>query len=204
MIKFKKNIEKHLPYDRENFLDFLSSYPMDGTPPPKTYGWYGVSIENNMFKDKDRFAKTKDITQFIDSYSPIIHDLILSLCLSKKWVINHVHPASRWLRKEEKKIDALRKIFQEKEVSKFFSGAIILSESEILPLIADLLSYPYLPLDDYSYYASITISNYECPLIIYIEDNYRIEAFSTDQDILDVLFTKNYAGFKITDCHSDV
>ncbi len=182
MIKFKNRVEKHVPYNWNYYIDFIESEPLQKTKVP----WYGASF---MLNNEDNQA------QFLEVYEPMFRDILTESVDRRTWLINHtLHPEFRWFPNNEDNLQGLRAIFKQYRISNYFRGSILISTSELLKIIQDVMLYPVSVFSEKgSLYADIDISNCDIPLIIKFTHHLTLDVLSTDKKIVDRLVDKFYS-----------
>jgi len=192
MIEFKKNVNKLLPYDREQFSYFFDD---DFESNVK---WYGVSIQLSC---EERII---ELTKYISVYEPFFSNLVLKLDKGSSWIVNHEHKDFQWFPNLEDNLNSLRTLFKQRNIPNSFVGALVFTKHELLKYTKDIISYPYvLPNKVGKLYRDIDISHGKLQFIIKISGHLCIDLFSTDKELLkeiindnlsDNLIVKEYRG----------
>lgn len=131
MIEFKKSFKKALPYDREEYIDFLGNHFYSYTQ------WFGVSIQlPGGYEGRDI-----SLTEYLEAYEEWFIKTILRLDNGSPWVVNHVID-SKWLPNDEDNLTPLRTVFKQNNIPNRFKGALILSTGDLLKLSQDFITYP--------------------------------------------------------------
>jgi len=176
MIEFKKNIEKILPYNKEQYFDFLDD-DLDIVS-----DWHGVSIQ---IAD----GKT-EIDINIDRYIEIFKTIILKLDKDLPWIINHYYKDMNWFPNDNDNLNSFRTLFKENNIPNTFKGSIIFMKDDLMKFAKDLIMYPYV-----LSYRDLDISHSVIPFIIKITNHLTIDLISTDKTtlklIVDNVFSKD-------------
>ncbi len=180
MIQFKKDVEKILPYDRHQYVEFLFD-ELD-----LSIKWFGVSFQ------LDRNGEKIALAEFIEIYQPWFKEIILRLGRDHSWIVNHDKKDLEWFPNDEDNLKSLRNLFKQNNVSNRFKGALIFSEDTLLEFSKDLISYPYSVFNEDSlFYMNIDISHHELPFIIKISDHLNIDLLSTSKELLKEVVSEN-------------
>lgn len=173
MLEFKKNINKLLPYDKEQYLLFME----DEDIKPKIM-WYGFSIQINI-QEKIIFSDALNILE--KSLKKILSNFENSF-----WIINHDDKDLPWFIDNDKNLKELRTTFKRNNIKNNFKGSIFCSHYELIKLSRDLISYPYI-----LSYKNLDISNKNIPIIIKTTSHLTIDVLSTEIGILNTLIKYN-------------
>lgn len=182
MIEFKRNASKILPYNIEQYIEFLN----DDVPP--TVKWYGVSFQlPDVFEGKDIGLK-----KFVEAYDGWFEYLISMFENDSSWIVNHDYKDMNWFPNNENNLISLRALFKERGIPNSFRGAVIFTKDDLLKFSKDLISYPYAVFNEDGFlYKDLDISNSELPLIIKISGHLNIDLLSTDRKILRKIVDEN-------------
>lgn len=179
MIKFKNTFTDILPYDRDQYIEFLFEEP-------NLVKWYGVSFQLNK-KDK-----TISLPEFIQVYEPWLKKVILTFDRGSLWILNHDKNDFEWLPNNEDNLPSLRNLFKQNNISKNFKGALIFSEDTLIEFSKELISYPYGVFNEHDlFYSNIDISHNKLPFVIKILDHLNIDLLSTDEELLKRIIKEN-------------
>lgn len=169
MVRFEKNCQEVLPYDRDNYTEFL--FGEAGIKPE----WFGVSFQ---LKD-DRNTGSFEI--FLNSYRGWLKELLQGFGSKVSWIVNHDKADQDWFPNNEPNLHQLRGLFKENKIKRSFRGALIFDRDTILGIAEDLLAYPVkLFGEEGLYYTNLDISNKEFPFVIKISDHLNLDLLSTD------------------------
>lgn len=168
MIEFKKNIGKILPYNKEQYFDFLDD-DLDITS-----NWNGISIQ---------VADNKtDVDLNIDRYIEIFEFIILKFDQDLPWIINHYYKDMYWFPNDDENLNSFRALFKANNISNTFKGSIIFMKDDLMKFAKDLIMYPYV-----LSYRDLDISHSVMPLIIKITNHLTIDVISTNKIILKLI-----------------
>ena len=195
MIEFKKDVNKLLPYDREQFSYFIDD---DFKSLVK---WYGVSFQLGCDERKI------ELSEYLSVYEPFFTNLILKLDKGSSWILNHEYKDFKWFPNLEDNLNSLRFLFKQRNIPNSFIGALVFTNHDLLKFTKDIISYPYvLPNKVGKLYRNIDISHGKLQFIIKISGHLCIDLFSTDKELLkeiineklsDKLIVKEYRGSSI-------
>ena len=133
MVEFKKNVEKVLPYDRRQYIEFLCDDDID-----LSIKWYGVSFQLPGTSE----GKEIDLTEFIEIYEWLFRKVVLKLDNGSFWIVNHDNKDLKWFPNNEDNLTALRTLFKQNNIPNTFKGALIFTTDDLLKFYVDLISYP--------------------------------------------------------------
>ncbi|WP_343555614.1 hypothetical protein [Sphingobacterium sp.] len=169
-----------LPYDRNDYIDFLVGEPIP------SLNWYGVSFQ------VDPKGKEFNLADFITLYDPWFKMVISTFEQGSTWIINHDKKDLEWFPNNEDNLPSLRNLFKQNDISANFRGALICSEDLLMELSKDLISYPYgLFKEEGLFYSNIDISHRELPFVIKVLDHLNIDLLSTDEKLLRKVVSEN-------------
>ena len=180
MIEFKKDINKVLPYDRKQYIEFLDD--------DSSINWYGVSFQLHGRSTGKKIALTK----YVKIYERLFKNVVLQLDNGSFWIVNHDDKDLKWLPKDDDNLAHLRTLFKQRDVSNAFKGALIFMKDDLLEFSSDLISYPYAVLSkDGFLYKNLDISHGELQFIIKISGYLDIDFLSTNKELLKEVVNKN-------------
>ena len=84
MIEFKKRFAKMLPYDRDQYINFLIDEPVSSIE------WFGVSFQLDQTKTKINLA------EFITLYQPWLKGVVSRFDQHAFWIVNHDKKDLAW------------------------------------------------------------------------------------------------------------
>lgn len=180
MIKFKNDVQGALPYNRNIYASFLK-----GNSDVQVQ-WYGVSFQLPGGYE----GREIDLQEYFEAYENWFKKLILQFDNVPYWVVNH-DIDDYWFPNEEDTLGPLRTIFAENNIPNEFSGALILTTTELLTLSNCLISYPFSVFSDNTLYDDLDISHSMLPLIIKVSAHMNIDILSTDKELLKNIVSKN-------------
>jgi hypothetical protein len=184
MIEFKKVINKILPYNREQYFDFL-----DDDCDSQSY-WYAVS-----FQIKSRDERQVDIKN-VDVFESLFKNLILKLDNNSCWIVNHDDKDLKWFPNDEDNLTSLRTLFKQNIVPNTFIGALIFTKDDLLKFAKDLISYPYTVFNKEGLlYKNLDISHSELQFIIKTTGHLTIDLLSTDKELLRKVINDNSSSY---------
>jgi hypothetical protein len=178
MIIFEKNIEKILPYNREQYLNFLYDASTSSVK------WYGLSFQINGNDEP------VSLMEYIDNYESFLKELILNLKNNSYWIVNHEGSKDfDWFPNKVKNLPSLRSLFRERNILGTYRGALLFTEEDLLKYTKDLILYPYVVLNKKGLlFRNINISHDKLPLVIKTTGHYDIDVLSTDEMLLKEIF----------------
>jgi len=180
MIEFKKNVKKALPYNRQQYIEFLHD-DFDSS-----IEWYGVSFQLN------RKGKEISLTEFVEIYEFLFRNTILKLDNGSFWVVNHDDKDLKWFPNDYDNLTFLRTIFKQRNVPDTYRGALLFTKDDLLEFSKDLISYPIaLYYKDALLYKNLDISHGELQFIIKISGHKTIDLLSTDKMLLRKIISEN-------------
>ncbi len=172
-MKFIKEVNEILPYDRELYIDYLSGE----TQSPVV--WYGVSFQISANSEAQTNARKTE------AYESLLKRIILKFDSKSLWIVNHDDKDLKWLPKKGDNLSSLRALFAQYGVLNKFSGALIFTQDELLAIFPELIAYPRVVLqDDVFLYKDLDISHNTLPLVIKISGHFNIDFLSTDLSFL--------------------
>lgn len=180
MIEFKEKFEELLPYDRENYIEFLDD---DFKFSPK---WCGLSFQ--------LVCEEKEIglPKFIESYESIFKRVILKFDQNSFWVVNHDDIDLDWFPNKEDNLPELRTLFKQNNILNSFRGALVLMKDDLLKYSRELISYPFSVFNEAGLlYKDLDISHSNLQLIIKISGHWNIDFLSTDKELLKLIVNEN-------------
>ncbi|WP_316837038.1 hypothetical protein [Pedobacter nutrimenti] len=124
MIEFKNNVQRELPYDRLQYIEFL----YDDLDSPK---WHGVSFQLNK-EDKEI-----SLIEFIERYQDWFKNIISTLDNGSIWIVNHDKSDLDWFPNEENNLTSIRTLFKQNGIPNTFKGALIFTKSDLLKFSKD-------------------------------------------------------------------
>jgi len=187
MIEFKKNVKKILPYDRQQYLDFLDENFDSSTK------WYGVSLQLPGGYEGRKIS----LMEYLEAYERWFKAIILQLDNGSLWIVNHDYKDLQWLPNDEDNLISLRALFKQNNIPNEFKGALSFTKDDLLKVSNDLISYPLAVFNAADVlYKDLDISHSELPFIIKISGHANIDLLSTDKDLLkEVLDANSSNGF---------
>lgn len=182
MIEFKRNVNKILPYDRAQYIEFLND------DVPSTVKWYGVSFQlPGVFEGKDI-----GLEKFIEAYEGWFENAISIFDNGLNWIVTHDRKGWNWFPNNGNNLISLRALFKERDIPNSFRGAIIFTKDDLLKFSKDLISYPYAVFSEDGFlYNDLDISHSELPFIIKISGHLNIDLLSTDKKLLKKVVDEN-------------
>ncbi|WP_324758355.1 hypothetical protein [Sphingobacterium thalpophilum] len=190
MIQFKKSFTDLLPYDRQQYIEFLFDEP------DVSVKWYGISFQLD--------GRKINLPEFIKIYTRWLRKVIETFDRGSSWILNHDKTDFEWFPNNEDNLPSLRSLFKQRNISNKFKGALIFGEDDLIEFSKDLISYPYGVFNENNlFYTNIDISHGELPFVIKILDHLNIDLLSTDEQLLkkivrenqlDTLILKPYRG----------
>jgi len=182
MVDFKRNFRKLLPYDREEYLDFLGYRFYTYTE------WYGVSFQLPGGYEGRKIG----LTEYIEAYGKWFRNIIVQLDNGFSWIVNHDRYDNIWFPYEEQTVPSLRLLFKQNNIPNNFKGALVLTTDDLLKYSADIIIYPFSVIqEDNVCYNDLDISHSELPIIIKISAHGNIDLLSTDKAFLKEIAEKN-------------
>lgn len=179
-IEFKEKFEELLPYDRENYIEFLDD---DFKFSSK---WCGLSFQ--LVCDE----KEIDLPKFIESYESIFKRVILKFDQNSFWVVNHDDIDLDWFPNEEDNLPELRTLFKQNNILNSFRGALVLMKDDLLKYSRELISYPFSVFNEAGLlYKDLDISHSNLQLIIKISGHWNIDFLSTDKELLKLIVNES-------------
>ncbi len=188
MVEFIKNVKKALPYDREEYIDFLG-YKF------YTYvKWYGVSFQlPGGFEGRDI-----SLTEYLESYESWFRNVILQFDSTSSWIVNHDDRDDIWFPTKEDSLPTLRTLFKQNNIPNKFKGALIFTADDLLKFCKDLIIYPTAVFNKPGLlYDDVDISYSELPFIIKITHHRNIDFLSTDKEYLRKVVNQNHSSLFI-------
>ena len=183
MIEFKKVVNEVLPYDREEYFNFLND------DCDLQSNWHAVSFQLNSSYEMQ-----------IDMKNVNVFDLLFKNVISKLdngsfWIVSHDNNDQKWFPNHEDNLTSLRALFKQNTVSGTFIGALIFTKDELLKFAKDLISYPYAVFNKEGLlYKNLDISHSELQFIIKITGHLTIDLLSTDKELLRKVVTDNLSS----------
>ena len=135
MITFDKEVEMLLPYDRDQYLDFLEDDSI------LLVKWYGLSFQIN---GNDEHIS---LIEYIDSYEYFVKELISNLNNNSNWIVNLEDKNFEWFPNDENNLYDLRSLFRKNKISLEYTGGAVFSNEDLQQYVKDLILYPYVLLD---------------------------------------------------------
>lgn len=175
MIEFKKNVEKALPYDRRQYLEYFDDDFDSSTK------WYGVSFQLPGGYE----GREIGLMEYLEAYERWFKAIVLQLDNGSFWIVNHDDKDLQWLPNDEDNLISLRTLFKQNNIQNEFKGALSFTKDDLLKFSKDLISYPLAVFDATDVlYKDLDISHSELPFIIKISGHANIDLLSTDKDLL--------------------
>jgi hypothetical protein len=100
MIKFKRNFEKLLPYNRKNYLGYQAGADL-------SVKWYGVSFQVVEIADR----KDASFQQYLELYEPLFKNMVLDFDNGSSWIVSHDRDGRPWFPYENDSLPDLRTLF---------------------------------------------------------------------------------------------
>jgi hypothetical protein len=187
MIEFRKSFKKALPYDREEYMDFLGNHFYSYTE------WYGVSFQlPGGYEGRDI-----SLTEYLEAYEEWFKNTILQLDNALSWIVNHDRD-SKWFPNDEDNLTSLRTLFKQNDIPNKFKGALIFTTEDLLNFSRDLITYPIAVFDKHGLlYHDLDISHGELPFVIKISGHSNIDLLSTDKELLKKVVCENNSSLFI-------
>jgi len=180
VIKFKKNIEEALPYNRLSYVKYLDD------DFESTSEWCGVSFQLN---DKEREI---GLEKYIEFYEPLFKSVVSKLDNGSPWVVNHDDKNLKWFPNDEDNLTSLRILFKQNNIANTFIGALIFMKDDLLDFSKDLISYPFAVFnEDGLLYKNLDISHSKLQFIIKISGHWNIDFLSTNKELLRKIVDEN-------------
>lgn len=181
MIKFEKDVKKLLPYDRKQYIKFLSN---DEAP----ICWYGMSFQlPGAYENKEI-----ELSHFLRVFEPLFESVISRLDNGSFWIVNHEDKDLDWFPNNDNTLIQLRSLFKEGNVPNTFRGALVFTKKELLDLSKDFICYPYSVFQKEEYfYKDLNISHAELQFIIKISGHLNIDFLSQNRTLLQEIVTAN-------------
>jgi len=175
MINFKKTFKKILPYDKQEYLDFLFA------DEDSSVKWYGVSFQlPGVFEGKDI-----GLIKFLNVYESLFKNVVSKLDCGVSWIITHDISDCVWFPNNANTVTQLRSLFKENGIPSTFKGALIFDKDNLLRYWKDILSYPYTVVGSpRRLYSNLDVSYSALPFIIKISGHLTIDFLSTDENLL--------------------
>ena len=180
MIKFDKEVEQFLPYNRKKYKSGK--------------GWFGVSFQlPGVFEGVDI-----GLEKYLESYENWFKNIISKLDNDSLWVVNHDIIDNHWFPNEENNLNNLRVLFKQNNISNSFVGALLFTTDDLLKFAKDLISYPYAVINKKGHlYANLDISIKEQPFVIKISGHLCIDILSTNKEFLRQIVRENSSSIFI-------
>ena len=183
MIEFKKNVQKVLPYDRQQYIEFLSN-DFDSS----TIKWYGVSFQLSGLDKRKEIG----LTEFVEKYECWFKNTISRFDNNSLWIINHDDKDLSWFPNDDDNLNHLRTLFKKRSVPNTFRGALTFTQDDLLEFSKDLISYPYVVLSNDGFlYKDLDISHGQLQFVIKISGHFNIDFLSVDKELLREVVNEN-------------
>jgi len=177
MIIFEKNVEKILPYNREQYLNFLYDASTSSVK------WYGLSFQINGNEEP------VSLMEYINSYESFFKELILNLKNKSNWIVNLEDENCDWFPNNANNLPSLRSLFRERNILGTYRGALLFTEEDLLKYTKDLILYTYVASKRKGLlYRNINISHEKLPLVIKTTGHCDIDVLSSDEMLLKEIF----------------
>ena len=177
MIIFEKNVEKILPYNREQYLNFLYDASTSSVK------WYGLSFQINGNEEP------VSLMEYINSYESFFKELILNLKNKSNWIVNLEDENCDWFPNNANNLPSLRSLFRERNILGTYRGALLFTEEDLLKYTKDLILYTYVASKRKGLlYRNINISHEKLPLVIKTTGPCDIDVLSSDEMLLKEIF----------------
>lgn len=175
MVKFEKEVEKLLPYDRKEYINF--KFLAKGFDSPTD--WYGVSFQTN--REKHEIS----LTDFIELYEPFFREVISITDSGASWIVNHDDKDLDWFPNDARNLSSLRSLFKQRGIPNSYKGALVLTKDDLFAYSKNLISYPHIVIPTKNvWYKDLDISHAEVPFIIKISGHLNIDLLSKDKMFL--------------------
>lgn len=162
----ENNIDGKLPYNRKKYISGI--------------GWYGCSFQlPGGFE-----GRNIDIEEYLNAYDTWFKDVILQFNKNSYWIVNHGVIDDEWLPDKTDTLQSLKILFKQNNIPNTFKGALIFTSEELLKITKDLITYPFLVLEDGSLYEDLDISNEKLPFVIKISAHMNVDLLSTNKALL--------------------
>lgn len=184
MINFINNVKEVLPYNREQYINFLE----EGSD--SSVKWYGISFQSPIFYEN----KKNSLKQFVEIYEKLFTSVILNIDNHTFWIVNHDDKDLYWFPSDKKNynLTLLKALFKERNIPNTFKGALTFQKSDLLKYAKDIMAYPYAAINKAGFlYKDLDVSHGEQQFIIKISGHLCIDFLSTNQDILREVVKEN-------------
>jgi hypothetical protein len=172
MVEFKMNVNKHLPYDRKQYISFS--------------GWYGISFQLR------NHGSEVNLREYLNIYEPFFKSIISTFPNGSSWIVNHDDKDLKWFPNDEENLTSLRTLFKKHNVPNEFKGALIFSKDILLQFSKELISYPVAVFnEDRMLYMNLDVSHSEVKFIIKISGHHNIDLLSMNKDLLKEVVNAN-------------
>jgi len=175
MIKFEKNVKQLLPYNRRQYITYLTGKfaSLDG--------WYGISFQLPGGYE----GKEIELSDFKRAFEALFKNVISMLDNGSLWIVNHEDKDLDWFPNNENNLIDLRSVFKEAKIANTFRGAVMCSKKELLDLANDLICYPYAVVQKQGhFYKDLNVSHSELQFIIKISGHLNIDFLSQNKTLL--------------------
>jgi len=187
MIEFIKNVKKVLPYDREEYLDFLGNHFYSYTE------WYGVSFQlPGGFEGREI-----GLEEYLEAYERWFKNVVMQLDNASFWIVNIEQKRNfGWFPNYENNLISLRNLFRQNNIPNKFKGALVFTTDDLIKFSKDIITYPIAVFNKEGLlYDDLDISNSKLPFIIKISAHCNIHFLSTDKELLRKVVNENAGSF---------
>jgi hypothetical protein len=174
MMEFKVSNKEVLPYNREQYLDFLDDDSIS------LIEWYAVSFQF------DNDGKEYGLSRSVDVFESLFKNLISTLDDGSFWIINHDDKDMNWFPNDKDNLTSLRTLFEQNNVQNTFRGSLIFMKNDLFKFAKDLISYPYV-----LSYKNLDISHSKLQFVVKITSHLTIDLLSTDKMLLRKIVKEN-------------
>jgi hypothetical protein len=195
MVKFVKDVERILPYNRQQYIDWLDE------DVESLVEWFGVSfqVEDNMiggFSTTQITGNTEllkaSAVEIVKLYRPLVENIISAFKDNLEWIVNHDDKDLVWFRQEGETLPLLRALFRQNKVPNIFKGALVFDIEGLSAVLEDLISYPYaIYCDRHLLYKNIDFSHSILPFILKTTGHGTIDLLSTNKELLKNIIGEN-------------
>ncbi|HTM65816.1 MAG TPA: hypothetical protein VL093_05835 [Flavipsychrobacter sp.] len=141
MIKFEKDVQSMLPYNRQQYIDWFDDDVESSTQ------WFGVSFQlgDNMLKTftAEQFARLKtellkaSTVEIVKIYRPLVENIISAFSENSEWIVSHDDEDLAWFREEGETLPWLRALFRQHKVPNMFKGALVFDVVEVSAVLGN-------------------------------------------------------------------
>lgn len=185
MIKFKRDFEKTLPYDRKKYIGYLAEVA------DSSIKWYGASFQVADVIDR----RDTNLQQYVEMYEKLFKSIVLELDNGSSWIVNHDDKDLSWFPNEYSNLPYLRALFKRNDILYSFKGALIFSTDDLLKFTKELISYPFTVMGEKdTLYKNLDISHSKLQTIIKISGHLNIDFLSLEEGIFRKIIQAKFAN----------